>query len=301
MDHAASVARRYMRLCEAYLSLNEAFDKLDQSHSNLQRRCKGLFSYFSTAQQALTQLPLLQQRMEQSDRWLNSLREELHVKEARIGELITNYDQVCGELDSTKTELMSAQALIEKLEVENAQVLERLSQLTYLEDEMADLREQLSQANSARQEMEAQNRQLERALGDRDQQIYSLQERLAQAEQEIALLKVQREEAQQIAQLATTRAERAEANLHAQEEEVQALQGKLHRTEQQLAMVALNELELLLSDGPMMTFQEAERAMEADEQVLETLPSSLSETERILREIDQFILEFSGQASPQAA
>lgn len=301
MDHSASVARRYMRLCEAYLSLNEAFDKLDQSHSNLQRRCKGLFSYFSTAQQALTQLPHLQQRMEQSDRWLNSLREELHVKEARIGELIANYDQVCGELDATKTELMSAQALIEKLEVENAQVLEQLSQLNHLEEEMANLREQLAQASIARQEMEAQNRQLEGALGDRDQQIYSLQERLAQAEQEIALLKVQREEAQQTAQLATTRAERAEANLHAQEEEVQALKGKLQRTEQQLAMVALNELELLLSDGPMTTFQEAERAIEADEQVLETLPTSLSETERILREIDQFISEFSGQASPQAA
>ncbi|MEN9230833.1 MAG: hypothetical protein Q6L68_08005 [Thermostichus sp. DG02_5_bins_236] len=301
MDHAASVARRYMRLCEAYLSLNEAFDKLDQSHSNLQRRCKGLFSYFSTAQQALTQLPLLQQRMEQSDRWLNSLREELQIKEARIGELIANYDQVCGELDASKAELMSAQALIEKLEVENAQVLERLSQLTHLEEEMADLREQLAQANTACQEIEAQNRQLEQALGDRDQQIYSLQERLAQAEEEIALLRAQREEAQQIAQLATLRAERAEATLHTQAEEMQVLQGKLHRAEQQLAMVALNELELLLSDGPMITFQETERAMEVDKQVLEALPSSLSETERILREIDQFILEFSGQANPQAA
>ncbi|MGQ9837488.1 MAG: hypothetical protein ACUVRV_05890 [Cyanobacteriota bacterium] len=301
MNHSASVARRYMRLCEAYLSLNEAFDKLDQSHSNLQRRCKVLFNYFSTAQQALTQLHLLQQRMEQSERWLNSLREELRVKEDRIGELIASYDQVCGELDSTKMELMSAQALIEKLEAENAKTLEQLSQLTYLENEIADLKEQLSQANSARQAMEAQNCELVRALGDRDQQIYSLQKRLAQAEQEIALLKVQREEAQQTAQLATTRAEQSEANLQVQEKKVQALQDKLHRAEQQLAIVTLNELELLLSDESMMIFQETEQAMEVDEEVLEMLPSSLSETQSILRQIDQLILEFSGQVNPQAA
>jgi chromosome segregation ATPase len=301
MDHSASVARRYMRLCEAYLSLNEAFDKLDQSHSNLQRRFKGLFGYFSTAQQALTQLPMLQQRMEQSDRWLNSLREELQAKEARIGELIANYDQTCSELDSTKTELLGAQALIEKLEVENAQVLERLSRFTSLEDEMADLKEQLIQANEARQQLEAQTRELEQTLGDRDQQIYSLQERLAQAEQEIAFLKTQRDEAQQTAQLATSRAERAEASLQAQTEEIQALQSKLHRTEQQLAMVALNELELLLADQPMRVFHEAEQAMEADEQVLETLPASLTETERILLEIDQFILACSEHMKPQAA
>ncbi|MEN9240827.1 MAG: hypothetical protein Q6K55_00895 [Thermostichus sp. DG02_3_bins_51] len=301
MDHSASVARRYMKLCEAYLSLNEAFDRLDQSHSRLQRHCKGLLSYFSTVHQALAQLPLLQQQVEQSNRWLNSLQEELQIKEARIGELIANYDQVCGQLDASQAELMSAQALIEKLEVENAQVLERLSQLTHLENEMASLREQLAQANTARQEMEAQNRQLEQALGDREQQIYSLQERLAQAEEEIALLRAQREEARQIAQLATSRAEQAEANLHTQGQEMQALQSKLYRAEQQLATITLNELELLLSDESMTTLQETERAMEVDKQVLEALPPSFSETESILREIDQFILEFSGQASPQAA
>ncbi|MEN9221754.1 MAG: hypothetical protein Q6M04_04885, partial [Thermostichus sp. BF3_bins_97] len=84
-------------------------------------------------------------------------------------------------------------------------------------------------------------------------------------------------------------------------EEIQALQNKLHRTEQQLAIVALNELELLLADEPMRVFHEAEQAMEADEQVLEALPTSLTETERILLEIDQFILSCSEQMKPQAA
>ncbi len=191
MKHPDSVAQRYTKLCEAYLCLNEAFDKLDQSHSRLQHRFKQLFGYFSAAQQALVQLPILQQRIEQSDRRLHSLREELQAKEARLGELIANYDQVCGELDSTKAELLGAQALIEKLEAENAQVLECLSRLTGLEEELASLRERLNHAETARQALEARNRELEAALGERDRQVDSLQERLAQLEQENASLKAQ--------------------------------------------------------------------------------------------------------------
>lgn len=304
MDHPDSVARRYMKLCEAYLSLNEAFDKLDQSHSHLQRHFKRLLGYFSAAQQALVQLPLLQQRIEQSDRWMNSLREELQAKEARLGELIANYDQVCGELDSTKAELLSAQALIEKLEAENAQVLERLSRLTNMEEEMANLAEQLAQANEARQQMEARNRELERALGDRDQHIYSLQERLAQLEQEMAFLKAQRDEAQQAAQLAVSRAEQAEARLKVQTEQVQTLQNKLHQAEEQLAMVTLNELELLLSHNSMNLLREAGQAAEVDAQVLASVPASLAEAEHILLEIDQFIqfiLAYSEPMKSQAA
>ncbi len=301
MKHPDSVAQRYMKLCEAYLCLNEAFDKLDQSHSRLQRCFKQLFGYFSAAQQALVQLPILQQRIEQSDRRLHSLREELQAKEARLGELIANYDQVCGELDSTKAELLGAQALIEKLEAENTQVLERLSRLTSMEEEMANLAEQLAQANAARQQMEVQNRELERALGDRDQHIYSLQERLAQLEQEMAFLKAQRDEAQQTAQLAISRAEQAEAGLKAQTEQVQTLRNKLHQAEQQLAVVALNELELLLDHNSINLLQEAEQAAQADAQVLATLPEALAEAEGILLEIDRFILACSEPGQSQAA
>jgi len=294
MKHPDSVAQRYMKLCEAYLCLNEAFDKLDQSHSRLQRCFKQLFGYFSAAQQALVQLPILQQRIEQSDRRLHSLREELQAKEARLSELIANYDQVCGELDSTKAELLGAQALIEKLEAENAQVLERLSRLTSMEEEVANLAEQLAQANAARQQMEVQNRELERALGDRDQHIYSLQERLAQSEQEMAFLKAQRDEA-------ISRAEQAEASLKAQTEQVQTLRNKLHQAEQQLAVVALNELELLLDHNSINLLQEAEQAAQADAQVLATLPEALAEAEGILLEIDRFILACSEPGQSQAA
>ena len=164
-----------------------------------------------------------------------------------------------------------------------------------------EFRRVLFRSNEARQQMEARNRELERALGDRDQHIYSLQERLAQLEQEMAFLKAQRDEAQQAAQLAMSRAEQAEVGLKAQTEQVQTLRNKLHQAEQQLAMVTLNELELLLGHDSMNLLQEAEQAAEVDAQVLASVPASLAEAERILLEIDQFILACSEPMKSQAA
>jgi len=105
--------------------------------------------------------------------------------------MIANYDQVCHELESTKADLVSAQALTEKLKAENARLLEQVSGLTNLEGELASLTERLNHLEAARQGLEARNRELEAALGERDRQIDSLQERLAQLEQENALLKAQ--------------------------------------------------------------------------------------------------------------
>ncbi len=305
MDHSDSVAQRYMKLCEAYLSLNEAFDKLDRYHSRLQESFRKLLD---TAQKALVQLPILRQDVEQlqwcveqRDRLVRSLREELQEKEARLGELIAKYDQVCHELEFTKAELLSTQALIEKLEAENAQLLQQLNRLTSLEEELARLTERLNQAEAARQALEARNHELEAALEERNRQIYSLQERLAHLEQESALLKTQRDEAQQTVQLALSRAEQAEAKLKAQIEETQTLHNEL-----QQAKAHLSQMAGLLTEDSTNLLQETEKAVEADREVLPLVLASLPETERLVQEAEQLLSSCSdcselAQVKPQAA
>ncbi len=162
----AERAKRYQRLCEAYLSLHDAHVILDTKHTTMQQQFADLIQehrHFKTI--AHTQQMALAERLESAETRVSDLRDQIAMQQVIIEQQLADFDAVSRSRAAAEQAQATALARASELEAAN----------TALTQELDSLRLQVSRLST----LEAENATLRLALAERDAEMVVLRAELA--------------------------------------------------------------------------------------------------------------------------
>ncbi len=162
----AERAKRYQRLCEAYLSLHDAHVDLDTKHTTMQQQFADLIQehrHFKTI--AHSQQMALAERLEVAESRVSDLRNQIATQQAIIEQQLADFDTLSRSRALAEQAQTAALARANELEAANS----------VLGQDLESLRLQVARLAV----IEAENVSLKRTLAERDAEIVALRAELA--------------------------------------------------------------------------------------------------------------------------